>query len=224
MLQRYVILTLLLLTAFGLHSAENEGPEKWEEDIAKFEAKDKESFPPEGAVLFIGSSSIRGWDLEKWFPNHKTINRGFGGSQIEDSLYYAGRIVIPYKPGTIVFYAGDNDIAKGKTPKQVFWDYQAFVKKVHDALPDTEIIFVAIKPSMKRWELVDKMRKANYSIREWSNNYPYLKFLDIDSPMIGADGKPKKELFAEDGLHLNEAGYKLWSGLLKQKLPPPKLY
>lgn len=220
MTSRYITITLcLMISVLVTIAQEVTGPQRWEEDIAKFEALDKENFPPEKAILFVGSSSIRLWKLEDHFPDLLTINRGFGGSKIADSHHYADRIVIPYKPKAIVFYAGDNDIGSGMTPRQVFWDYQAFVKKVHDALPDSKIIFIAIKPSIKRWDKIKAIRKANHSIQEWSNNYPFLKYLDIDTPMIGGNGEPKSELFAEDGLHLNEVGYKLWSEQLKPLLP-----
>lgn len=219
---RTLTVLLSLMTVLAIASAqEKNDPTKWEEDIAKFEAQDKESFPPKNAILFIGSSSIRRWDLQTHFPNHITINRGFGGSQIEDSLFFADRIVIPYKPKTIVFYAGDNDLNKGKRNRQVFWDYQGFVKKVHDALPDTKIIFLAIKPSIKRWSNIDNIRKTNYTIREWSNNYPFLYYLDIDTPMIGDNGEPNKELLDDDDLHLSEKGYELWTELLMPLLPQP---
>ena len=151
MIQRYLALSCCLIIAIlATIAQEVTGPARWAEDIAKFKALDKEKFPPEHAILFVGSSSIRLWKLEDHFPGLHAINRGFGGSKIADSIHYADRIVIPYKPKAIVFYAGDNDIASGMTPRQVFWDYQAFVKKVHDALPETKIIFIAIKPSIKR--------------------------------------------------------------------------
>lgn len=220
MTQRIFVLMISIVSVLVLMSADEPGPERFNDAIAKFEAQDQENPPPQEAILFLGSSSIRLWDLEKWFPKHTTINRGFGGSKIADSIHFFDRVVLPYKPKIIVFYAGDNDIGSGMKPRDVFWDYQAFVKKVHDALPDTKIIFVAIKPSIKRWDKIEEIRKANHSIEEWSNNYPYLKYLDIDTPMIGADGMPKKELLRDDDLHLSEAGYEVWSSLLLKMLPP----
>ena len=181
---------------------------------------DQENPPPKNAILFLGSSSIRKWDLEKYFPKHTTINRGFGGSKIADSIYYYDRVVLPYQPKIIVFYAGDNDIGSGMKPRDVYWDYMAFVKKVRDTLPETKVIFMAIKPSIKRWDKIEQIRTANYTIQEWSNNYPNLKFLNIDTPMIGTDGLPKKELLDDDDLHLSDAGYELWTSLLLNLLPP----
>ena len=198
--------------------AQPPGSDRWERAIAAFEKQDRQQPPPKEGVLFIGSSSIKAWDLDRWFPGLSAINRGFGGSQVADSARYADRIVLPYRPKVVVLYAGDNDIAKGKSPEQVRTDYEQFVAKVHAALPETRIVFVAIKPSLRRWQLVEEMRRANGLIRRVTETDPRLAFVDVDTPMLGADGKPRRELFAPDGLHLNEQGYKLWSELVRPHL------
>ncbi len=192
--------------------------DRWEKTIQKFEAQDRESPPPRGETLFIGSSSIRGWKLQKYFSGMQAINRGFGGSQIADSVRYMSRILVPYQPKAVVFYAGDNDISSGKSPETVLADYKRFASGVHKALPRSSIIFVAIKPSIARWKLAEKMRKANGLIRDFAKKDSRLFYVDIDTPMIGEDGKPRPELFAPDGLHLNDAGYKLWTKLVKEAL------
>jgi lysophospholipase L1-like esterase len=198
----------------GLAAAES----RWENEIAAFEKKDRESPPPEGAVLFLGSSSIRFWDLDRWFPDLMTINRGFGGSQISDSIEFASRIVLPYQPHTIVFYAGDNDIDSNKTPETVFEDFKKLAGTVHSELPKTRIVFIAIKPSLARWEKVGAMREANRLIREWTETDDRLSYVDVDAPMLGEDGKPRAELLLEDGLHLTDKGYGLWAGLVREHL------
>ena len=216
-----------LLLALGVvaaaWAAEPDAKEnRWEPNIRAFEEKDKENPPPKKAVLFAGSSSIVGWNLPKYFPGMKTVNRGFGGSQIADSTHFADRIILPHKPKIVVLYAGDNDIAGGKTPEQVAEDFQGFVKVVHDALPKTRIVFIAIKPSIARWNLIDAMRDANARIKAITEKDKRLAYVDIDTPMIGEDGKPRPELFKKDGLHLNHEGYVLWTGLVKPHLKPKK--
>jgi lysophospholipase L1-like esterase len=196
----------------GLASGQDSS--RWEESIRGFEAADELNFPGQVDILFLGSSSIKLWNLESYFPGYKTLNRGFGGSQISDSLYYAERVVFPYSPRMIVFYAGDNDINAGKSPRAVFDDYLAFTSKIRQHSPQTRIIFIAIKPSLRRWHLVEKMRKTNRMIEEFSKLEPCLDFLDIDASMIGSDGRPRQELFVEDGLHLSSLGYQLWTEAL----------
>lgn len=214
-------LVLFALVAVPLAQAAPYEEERWGKHIQAFEERDKTEPPPENAVLFIGSSSIVGWDVKKWFPEYETINRGFGGSCISDSVYFADRIVIPYKPRAIVFYAGDNDIAGGKTPETVAKDFKTFVEKVRKPLPEVRLIFVAIKPCKSRWHVVDKVREANTLIKAYIETADDLEYVDIDTPTIGGDGEPRDELFKKDNLHLNEKGYAVWTALVKPLLGPP---
>lgn len=207
------VLVLLLVSADS-PAADPKGFERWESSIAAFEKQDQENPPPKGGILFVGSSSIRGWDLDEYFPNLPVVNRGFGGSQVADSVHFADRIVLPHRPRIIVLYAGDNDVAAGKSPQQVFADYKRFVETVHAALPKTRIVFIAIKPSLKRWSLWEKMREANGLVEEKTRADKRLEFVDVAKPVLGSDGKPIPEIFKSDGLHLNAQGYKLWTSLL----------
>ncbi len=191
---------------------------RWEEHIRKFEQQDRQAPPQPGGILFVGSSSIVRWDLGKFFPDLPVLNRGFGGSQLADVVYFADRIVLPYKPKIIVLYAGDNDLAAGKSPEQVAADYEAFVRKVHAALPTTRIIYITIKPSLARWRLIDKIRQANRLIQDRAAKDDRLIVVDIQQAMLGPDGLPKKDLLDNDGLHLSQAGYQIWSDLLRPHL------
>jgi lysophospholipase L1-like esterase len=160
-------------------------------------------------VLFVGSSTIVGWNLKESFPDLVTINRGFGGSQIADSVQFADRIVIPYKPRAIVFYAGDNDLAAGKSPETVSRDFQTFVKQVRGELPNVPIVFLAIKPSRARWEIIDTIRDTNGRIEAFCKSQQGLTFIPLEPVLLGKDGKPQSALLQADGLHLNQRGYQL---------------
>src|SRR4051812_42777629 len=126
---------------------------RWEPEIAAIEKRLKESPPPKGAVAFAGSSSIRLWDLKKSFPGRAVVNVGFGGSEVRDTTHFAGRILVPVEPKAVVFYAGDNDLANGRSPEQVRDDFRDFVALVREKLPKTKVYFVPVKPSLKRWAL-----------------------------------------------------------------------
>ena len=194
-------------------------PSRWEKYIARFEAADKKQMPQPDGVLFIGSSSIRMWKtLEQDFPGLPVINRGFGGSQIADSNHFAGRIVHPYKPRQIVLYAGDNDVAGGKSPETVLADFQQFLKTVRAKLPKVRVSFIAIKPSLSRWKLSGKMAMANSLVRDACGKDKRLDYIDIWQPMLGDNGKPRPDLFLGDGLHLNAKGYALWTSIVKPHL------
>jgi lysophospholipase L1-like esterase len=209
MIPRTLCSALLLLTGSLAFAA----PEKWTAAINKFTQADVTNPPPHGAVVFIGSSSIVKWDsLEKDFAGTKVINRGFGGSELADSVFYADRIVIPYRPRVVVLYAGDNDLHAGKTPEIVHADFKAFAAKIHAALPDTKVVYIAIKPSPSRWNLKDKVVKANALIAaECAKDKRRFAFADIYTPMLGANGQPRPELFVKDMLHLSPAGYEIWT-------------
>ncbi len=187
---------------------------KWEQAITAFEESDRNAPPPKNGVVFVGSSSIRMWNVKQSFPNTPVINRGFGGSQIEDSAHFADRIVIAYQPRVVVFYAGDNDINAGKMAEQVEADFRQFVKGVHDKVPQSRILFMAIKPSPSRWKFIEIQRDANARIRKFCESEKNLTFVDVVTPMLGPDGQPRAELFLKDQLHMNADGYRLWTEIV----------
>ena len=193
-------------------------PNRWRSDIEKFKKEDANSFPPKHAVLFVGSSSIRLWKLNRSFPDIITINRGFGGSYISDSLYYADKIILPYEPNKIVFYAGDNDVTDGKTPSMLLSQIKSLEQKIHAALPDTEFIYISIKPSIARWHLWSCMKQTNDLIADYCSKTRHCKFVDVSEVMLNGSGMPSSELFEQDGLHLNYKGYELWTKLLRPYL------
>jgi lysophospholipase L1-like esterase len=187
----------------------------YEKEILAFEVADRAHAPPPDANLFVGSSSIRMWKtLAADFPNNKVINRGFGGSQIADSVKYANRIVIPYRPARIFFYAGDNDLNAGKSPETVAADFTAFEKKVHAALPDVDIYFIAAKPSPSRAKIIDKDRALNRLVEQYTKEHSHLGYIDVFTPMLAADGQTRPELFGPDMLHMNATGYAMWTKII----------
>jgi lysophospholipase L1-like esterase len=191
--------------------------DRWEADIRKFEEADRQSPPAPGQVVFVGSSSIRLWKLKESFPDVPVINRGFGGSQLGDAAKYAERIVTPYKPRVVVVYAGDNDLAAGKAPTVVRDDYKKFVAAVRGKQPDVKIVFIAIKPSPKRWALADQAKEANRLVRAEMKD-PNQVFVNVWPYMIGTDGKPRRELYVQDELHMTPEGYKVWVALVRRHI------
>src|SRR5450432_1406857 len=160
---------VLLLFVGSSANAQLRGPEQWQAEITNLVAGDAAHPPPQHAVLFVGSSSIRMWTtLAEDFPGVPTINRGFGGSVIADSTYYADRIIVLYHPKLIIFYAGDNDIAEERTPRQVIDDFKGFATRVRRDLPGVAIAYLSIKPSVARAAMWQQMRAANDGIADWA--------------------------------------------------------
>ncbi len=191
----------------------------WDKEINALTEIDTKQTPPEDAVLFVGSSSVRMWkNLRSSFPDLKVINRGFGGSRLEDVNFYFDRIVAPYNPKTIVLYAGENDVNEGVAPEEVLENYRRFAATAHTKFPKSKLIFVSLKPSPSRWQMADNYRKTNDLIKSEIVADKRAQFVDVWSPMLGANGEPKPEIFLNDKLHLNEKGYAIWTKVLEKYL------
>jgi lysophospholipase L1-like esterase len=190
--------------------------ERWDGAIQKFVDQDKVSPPPQNGIVFIGASSIVRWNLPEYFPElgAKAINRGFGGSQSVDAVRYVDRIVVPYHPRIVVYYAGDNDVEANVPAPEIAHQFELFDQKVHAALPQTKIVFISIKPSIRRWRWIDTIHSANAMVKAYCAKEKHLAFMDIEQSMLGADGKPNPDLLVADGLHMTPAGYRIWTAAL----------
>lgn len=213
-------LLLPVLTLVGLAGPAPRDFSRWEKEISAFEAKDRANSAPQGAVLFTGSSTIRLWTTQaEDFPGHRIINRGFGGSQIVDCTHFADRIVFPYRPHTIFLRAGGNDIHDGKTPEEVFADFREFVRVVHAQLPATDIVFIGLCPSVARWNQAEAERRLNVAVKKFARRALHVKYLECYAMTLGADGRPRPELFVADQLHLNGQGYRVLAERVRPFLP-----
>jgi lysophospholipase L1-like esterase len=214
----FIVCCLLFVFPFTRDTTVQE-KHPFEDEIVAFEQADKEAFPPKNAILFTGSSSIRLWkDLAGRFPNKKVINRGFGGSGLEDLLYYASRIVYPYKPRQIVIYSGENDIAAGKTPAQVLADFKTLFTAIRQKLPNTPVAYIAMKPSPSRAGKLAQVKEGNLLISSFLKTQKKATYIDVFNKMLGEDGQPRPELFLPDNLHMNEQGYNIWTQTIKPYL------
>jgi lysophospholipase L1-like esterase len=204
-----------LLTALLLSASASAAPEKWFGEIDQFIMRDSVSPPPPNSVVFVGSSSIRLWaSLAQDFRGLPVVNRGFGGSQLSDTLYYADRIILPYKPRVVVIYAGENDLWEGKAPETLLNDFQMLRAKIHAALPTTRIIYLSIKDSPARARIRPQVQLANKLLSIDCLGDPRCLFVDVATPLLGPGGQPRPELFREDQIHLLPAGYALWAGAI----------
>ena len=216
-----VALTMLGAVASTLAEDASKSPERWERTIAAFEKDNREHPPAPGGVLIYGSSSA-----VKWKPYQKDLgafpiaNRGFGGSTLAECARYVERAVIPCKPGIVILYAGDNDISQKATPEDIHASFLLLLERLRKALPDVKVIVFSMKPAPIRKVQYEKLKKVSQSLREECEKGKNLYFLDIWTPMMGADGEPNPELFLSDHSHCNAKGYALWVSLLKPVLDP----
>lgn len=190
-------------------------PGRFEQDIATFEAEDTSAPPAPGGTLFVGSSSIRYWDVSREFPALRPIRRGYGGSHVSDTIHFAPRIIFPYAPSLIVFYAGDADVAAGKTAEQIADDTHTLVALIHARLPRTPVVVIGTKPSPLHWAHMDTIRKANALVKAALAGDTLGAYTDAEPALLGPDGRPRADYYAQNGLNLNERGYAAWTAALR---------
>jgi lysophospholipase L1-like esterase len=215
---RRLLFPLLALAAAVTGSA---APEKWAATIDKLVQADRSTPPAPGGIVFVGSSSIVKWtSLKQDFPGLNVLNRGFGGSELNDSAFYAERLVVPLHPRVVVLYAGENDLQAGKTVESVHEAFRLFCARVHSALPQARIVFISIKPSPSRMKIHGQVKAANQLIAQTCAADPRLVYADVHRLMLDAAGNPRPELFVKDQLHLNADGYALWTPVIAPLLRP----
>ena len=209
-------MAICALSSFCLAADAVRGPERWEADIAAFEAKDRANPPSKGVVVFTGSSTIRLWKtLSEDLPSIAALNRGFGGSQMSDLVHYVDRLLIPCNPSAVVVRSGGNDLHSGKSVEQVLADFKALAERVHFALPKAELVYIALSPSVSRWSEDEETRRLNQAVREYARGFDWMKYIDAYDVSLGADGRPRPELFTKDMLHFNAEGYTLFGARVR---------
>lgn len=219
---RYTLFFLLLTTTLNFSYSQSEKP--FIKEIKSFRKADKENPPEEDCVLFVGSSSIRGWtDLESDFSHYNVVNRGFGGSTFKDAIMYAEDLVLKHKPSAVFIYEGDNDISNGTSIEEIMADAQRFTQIIREKYPNVAIVFISPKPSIARWNLHEKYERLNADLQEWAGHEPKTFFIDVWEHMLDTKGEPMKDIFLEDNLHMNDKGYAIWKkdigGFLSMVVP-----
>lgn len=193
---------------------------RWQSSLSAFASADQAQRPASGGVLFVGSSTIRLWPhlAQDFSAQPLVLQRGFGGSTLADCSALTRELVTQYKPRQVLLYAGDNDLAEGHSPAEVLGSFASFVQRVRAELPDSRIDYIAIKPSPSRLSLLPRIRETNALIAGYAKTLADVGYIDIFSPMLGAQGLPRPELFRGDRLHLNAAGYQLWQSVIAPHL------
>ena len=192
----------------------------WNE-IKTFIKEDSANAPPPNAILFVGSSSFRMWkDVQEAFPAYPIINRGFGGSTLVDVIRYAYDIILPYHPKQILIYCGENDLSASDTvdAADVVMRFKTLYGIIRQNLPNTLVQFVSIKPSPSRSHLMPQMEKANEEIKQFLQKEQRAGFIDVYHSMLNEKGQPKMDIFLDDKLHMNRAGYAIWQKIIQPYL------
>ncbi|HYG18878.1 MAG TPA: SGNH/GDSL hydrolase family protein [Ohtaekwangia sp.] len=189
-------------------------PLRFTDEIGKMTASDT-VVDRQNLIVFTGSSSIKGWwNLSDNFPGHNVINRGFGGSDMSDLLHYVQPLILHYTPNKVFIYEGDNDLNRGKSPQDVLKTAKQVLRKIRKGSPETEVIFISVKPSLARWKLKDQYQQYNQGLQRLAGK-KNVAFVDVWTPMLNERGEPMEDIFVEDGLHMNAKGYAIWTAAIK---------
>ena len=195
----------------------------FEKEVAAFARQDSLHPPPGNPILLIGSSSFTMWtDVQQYFPGYEMLNRGFGGSSLEDLIYYAPQILFAYTPRQIIVYCGENDLAASPQPstKLVLKRFKQLYGLIRNHWPSVPIVYISIKPSPTRWQLESSFVEANERIKGFIQKQKDIQFLDVHTAMLTTGGETRPELYIGDRLHMNEKGYEIWKNRLFPLLLP----
>ena len=216
-MKRHIYISLFGLLIFSNFVYAQTDLNRFESTIVKFEQEDEKDGCDPNTVLFTGSSSILMWkSLHEDMAPIPAINRGFGGSTIPEVTYYADRIILPHNPKIIVLYCGENDLANDESkPKLALKSFKKLHKWMRKNQPETKVFFLAIKPSIRRWNYWGKMSEANAKLKKFMSKKDNYFFVDTASLMLDEDGVVLQDIFIKDNLHMNAKGYELWTKLLK---------
>ena len=214
-----LIVGLVCLQGMNAVYAGSGNPLKFMDDIQAFIDMDKENtFPKQGAVLFVGSSSINFWHTAASFPNKAVINRGFGGSQAADLLFHYPHVIGKYNPATVVVYVGSNDVAANLPVDEVVADLQALFARMRGDFPKSKLIYLSNNPSLLRWPMRDRMRAVNAQMKQFTAEKRLTTYVDTAASLLTKEGLPDQRYFRIDGLHLNAKGYQTITKVLKPYL------
>ncbi len=208
------LITIIFLL-FGTFLSNAHDPNRLKEQVDELADKEYNFNNDKKLVVFAGSSSIRMWeDVQSYFPDYNVINNGFGGSQFSNLLYFYDEVILKSKPEILFIYEGDNDINDKKKPRKILKEAKQLTVKIKNDLPETQIIYISPKPSIARVQLKNDYIKFNKKLKKYCNKQDNIGFADVWYPMLDSHGNVYKEVFLEDGLHMNKKGYDIWAKVI----------
>ncbi len=179
--------------------------------------------PAPGAIICIGSSHMQNWkSVQEDLAPLTVHNYGVGGSRMTQAAdLFIDNLAIPFKPRAVILYEGSNDINAGTTPEEVLANFRKLHGKLHAALPQARLYVLGLVPSPgKRFEKIADLKQTNDLLAKECATQPWMKFIDVTSPLLGADGKPKEELFKPGDIHMLPAGYAVWKSVIVPVVVP----
>jgi lysophospholipase L1-like esterase len=206
------LILMILLFCTLVFGQQHDRTNHWKELNQKFIAE-ASGIPP-SMIIFFGNSITEGFDLHRFFPESKPVNRGIGGDHTDGLLERLPTSVLQLKPSKLFILIGINDIGAGDSGEVILKNYSALLQAVHKSLPDSSVYIQSILPTTTAWPNCPKNKiiKLNEEIRQLAKNQGF-HWIDLYTSFVTPEGYLQPELTC-DGLHLNENGYKLWAEIL----------
>jgi lysophospholipase L1-like esterase len=222
-LSTFAMAAILMSTSAASQAQNPVLQERFERQVQEYEAGDRKTPPPADAILFAGDSQFFRWKtIHEDLAGYTLINRGIDSFQLPDLIHFADRLVLAYRPRLIVLHVGGNDVHNGRTPEQLLADLQTFVAIVRARLPEVRIVYSSITPGPGRWDEAPQRVVANRAIQAYVATQKNLDFVDLWGAMLTPEGRPREDLWVEDRVHPNHAGYLIRANLTKPLLGPPR--
>jgi len=219
------MLVIGLALASPVHGQPAPAPDlatRFAQRVALYEAGDKTSPPPTGAILLAGDSQFDRWKtFQEDLAGYTVINRGIDSFRTADLIQYADRLVIQYKPRLVLLHVGGNDLHGGKTPEQLLADTKTLIARIRAGLPGVPIVWSSTTPGPARWDEREKRVAANALVKQWIAGEQGLSYVDLWSAMLTPDGQPREDIWVTDRVHPNHEGYLIRVRLTKPLLGPP---
>lgn len=168
-----------------------------------------------GEIIFLGDSITEGCNWSEMLQNPKVINRGISGDVSQGILDRLDEVTESF-PAKIFLLIGINDLARGIPAEDILANVKRFIAKVRQKTPDTEIYLeslLPVNPDFKDFpDHTDKgleIIRFNRVLERMAKDYK-CGYVDLYEAFVDRDNKLDPE-YSHDGLHLNGAGYAVWT-------------
>lgn len=177
-------------------------------------------------VILLGDSITEGFDVDKYFPGRRVLNRGIGADVIGNNLPDTDKrgvlkrleeSVFSCAPTALFVLIGINDLGQGHSPEVIEAGYRDLLQAIRDREPALKIYVQSVLPTRggfakHKQNVLDVNRRIKVLADEFQCEY-----VDLHTRMADDNGDLKAE-FTGDGLHLTEQAYQAWREVVKDKL------
>lgn len=177
-------------------------------------------------VVLLGDSITEGFEVTKYLPGQRVLNRGIGADVIGNDLPSNDKrgvlkrldsSVFDCSPTDVFILIGINDLGQGHTPETIEAGYRDMLGKIRERLPLVKIHVQSVLPCSRNFA------KHNANIIDVNNRIKALAvefkcdYIDLHSQFANDKGELKDE-FTNEGLHLTEPAYRVWAQVVRQKM------